>query len=314
MAKIPVLLDGDPGHDDVMAMVMALASDKLDVKGMTVVAGNSTLANTSTNALRTLEWLGMEHIPVCTGANRPLMRPLEIADSVHGESGLDGPTFPPLHTTTVDKHFCDFMADIIKECDEKVVLVAMGPLTNTAIFLLTYPQLHDRIERIVSMGGAAYGGNWSPTAEFNIWEDAEAAHIVYASGIPVTMCGLDATNKARVTKKDIADIAAIGTKGADLVAQLCQFFADNHPDAPEDEILWDVPMHDAVTIATLISDDVVTLKEAFVTVDIEGVYTQGCTTTDFRLRGGKKPNTMVAVDLDREKFVALLADACRKHK
>ena len=311
MAKIPVLLDGDPGHDDVMAMILALASDKLDVKGMTVVAGNSTLTNTSTNALRTLEWVGLENqVPVCTGADHPVMRPLQIADSVHGESGLDGPSFPPLHTAPVKENFVDFMANIVRQSEQKVTIVCMGPQTNVAIFLLANPDLKQKIERIVFMGGAVYGGNWSPAAEFNIWEDAEAAKIVCQSGVPITMCGLEATNYARVSKHDIDDIRAMGTRASALVADLCQFFADQAPDADYDQKL-EVPMHDAVTIATLISDDCVTLKDAFITVDIDGVYTQGCTVCDFKGLLGK-PNGKVSVNLDCDKFVDLMKQACAK--
>lgn len=308
MAKIPVLLDGDPGHDDVMAMVLALGNDNIDVKGMTVVAGNSTLSNTSTNALRTLEWLKKEHIPVVKGADHPIMRPLLIADSVHGESGLDGPEFPPLHTTTKDGNFVDFMADIVRESEEKVTIVVMGPQTNVAIFLLANPDLKEKIEKIVFMGGAAYGGNWSPAAEFNIWEDAEAAKIVCESGVPVVMCGLEATNYARVSRKDIDEIRAIGTEASRLVADLCQFFADQFPDASYEQKL-EVPMHDAVTIATLVSDCVV-LRDAYLTVDIDGIYTQGCTVCDFRGVNGEF-NAKVSIGLDCDKFIELLKDSCR---
>ncbi len=312
MSRIPVLLDGDPGHDDVMAMVMALASDKLDVKGMTVVAGNSTLANTSTNALRTLEWLGLEHIPVCTGADHPIMRPLQIADSVHGKSGLDGPNFPPLHTKPVEKNFVDFMADIVRESEQKVTIVCMGPQTNVAIFLLANPDLKDRIERIVFMGGAAYGGNWSPAAEFNIWEDAEAAKIVCDSGIPVVMCGLEATNYARVNRREIGEIRAIGTRASTLVADLLQFFADKRPDA-DDEQKLEAPMHDAVTIASIISDDCVELRDAHLTIETDGSYTQGCTVCDFRGITGDF-NAKVSVNLDCDRFIELMKDACRRLK
>ena len=224
--KIPVLLDGDPGHDDAMAMVLALASDLVEVRGMTVVAGNSTLQNTSRNAIRVLEWVGRADVPVCQGAAQPLMRGLEIADSVHGESGLDGPVFPPITHAPVEQNAWDFLAEKVRGSEEKTVLVGMGPLTNIAIFLLANPELHQKIARICLMGGAAVGGNWTPTAEFNIWEDAEAARIVFDAGIPITMCGLDATNKARPTLGDLARFHAIDTRGGRLVAGLMDFFKD----------------------------------------------------------------------------------------
>ncbi|MBC3516289.1 nucleoside hydrolase [Neobittarella massiliensis] len=311
MGRIPILLDGDPGHDDAMAMTLALASDELEVKGMTVVAGNSTLQNTSTNAIRVLEWLGRTDIQVVKGASQPLSRELSIADSVHGESGLDGPVFPPITHQSLDVNFCDFMADIVRKSDEKVAIVAMGPLTNTAIFLLSNPDLHDKIRCISLMGGAAIGGNWSPTAEFNIWEDAEAARVVFDSGIPIIMCGLDATNKARVTAEEIEQFHQIGTKGGDLIAGLMDFFKDH--DLPGTNFK-EVPMHDAVAVAALLSDTPVKLEDMYVTVDIDGGYTQGCTVCDILGLTGKAPNAKVAMDLDREKFVGMLADACRKFK
>ncbi|WP_208075423.1 nucleoside hydrolase [Bittarella massiliensis (ex Durand et al. 2017)] len=309
--KIPVLLDGDPGHDDAMAMVLALSSDLVEVRGMTVVAGNSTLQNTSRNAIRVLEWVGRADVPVCQGAARPLMRRLEIADSVHGESGLDGPVFPPITHAPVEQNAWDFMAEKVRGCEEKTVLVGMGPLTNIAIFLLANPELHQKIARICLMGGAAVGGNWTPTAEFNIWEDAEAARIVFDAGIPITMCGLDATNKARPTLDDLARFHAIDTRGGRLVASLMDFFKDRTLPGTD----WlEVPMHDAVAVAAVVAPQVLTLRDCHVTVDIEGEHTQGCTVCDLRGVTGKAPNVQVAMDLDREAFIDLLAAACEKLK
>ena len=305
--RIPVLLDGDPGHDDAMAMVLALASDQLDVRGMTVVAGNSTLQNTSRNAIRVLEWVGRPEVPVCQGAAQPLLRRLEIADSVHGESGLDGPVFPPITHAPVAQNAWDFMAEKVRGSAEKTVLVGMGPLTNIAIFLLANPDLHRRIARICLMGGAAVGGNWTPTAEFNIWEDAEAARIVFDAGIPITMCGLDATNKARPTRADLARFHAIDTRGGRLVAALMDFFKDRTLSGGE---LLEVPMHDAVAVAALIAPQVLTLRDCCVTVDIDGEHTQGCTVCDLRDRRGAAPNAQVAMDMDRQAFIDLLAAAC----
>ncbi len=312
MSKIPVLIDGDPGHDDVMAIVMALNLPQIDVLGITVVGGNSTLENTATNALRTLEWLGVEGVSVVKGRAKPVLRVLETAAAVHGEGGLDGPSFPPLKTDVLDENFATFMARKIEEQTEKVVLVAMGPLTNTAVFLASYPHLKDKIEKIVIMGGAAIGGNWTSTAEFNIWVDPESAYIVFESGIPVVMCGLDATNKARLTKNEIKKFLALGTPAGDLIGQLSQHFADMEPDAADDEVV-EVPMHDALTIVTLVSDDIVKLIPAKVTIDITGDHNRGCTTVQYHNWNdpNMKKNAFVSVDLDREKFVELLMSCCK---
>ncbi len=312
MSKIPVLIDGDPGHDDVMAIVMALNLPEIDVLGITVVGGNSTLENTATNALRTLEWLSVEGVSVVKGRAKPMIRTLETAASVHGEGGLDGPDFPPLKTKVLDENFATFMAKKIEEQTEKVVLVAMGPLTNTAVFLASYPHLKEKIAKIVIMGGAAVGGNWTSTAEFNIWVDPESAYVVFESGIPVVMCGLDATNKARLTKNEIKKFLALGTPAGDLIGQLSQHFADMHPEKGDDEII-EVPMHDAVTIATLVSDDIVKLIPARVAIDITGDHNRGCTTVQYYswAEPDMKKNAFVSVDLDREKFVDLLMSCCK---
>ncbi|EPD0010926.1 nucleoside hydrolase, partial [Escherichia coli] len=199
---LPILLDCDPGHDDAIAIVLALASPELDVKAITSSAGNQTPEKTLRNVLRMLTLLNRTDIPVAGGAVKPLMRELIIADNVHGESGLDGPalpepTFAPQNCTAVE-----LMAKTLRESAEPVTIVSTGPQTNVALLLNSHPELHSKIARIVIMGGAMGLGNWTPAAEFNIYVDPEAAEIVFQSGIPVVMAGLDVTHKAQIHVED----------------------------------------------------------------------------------------------------------------
>src|SRR5256714_11078946 len=199
MHATKIILDCDPGHDDAIALLLALASPELELVAVTTVAGNQTLEKTTANALRVLEFAGRTEIPVAAGAERPLVRAPFVAAYVHGETGLDGPDLPPPQGSPVDRHAVELMADAIRDSPEPVTLVPVGPLTNVALLLALHPDA--RPERIVLMGGAIAEGNVTPAAEFNIWCDPEAAARVFASGLDVTMIGLDVTHKALFTKK-----------------------------------------------------------------------------------------------------------------
>ena len=193
MPPVPVLLDCDPGHDDAIALLLALGSPELELLGVTTTYGNQTLDKTTANALRVLELAGREDVPVAAGAAEPLMRELAVAAHVHGESGLDGPSLPPPSGAARSDDAVGFMQERVEESDRPVVLVATGPLTNVARYL----ELHggDGLERIVVMGGSIAEGNITPAAEFNIWADPEAAQRVFQSGLDVTMIGLDVTHR-----------------------------------------------------------------------------------------------------------------------
>jgi len=195
----PILLDCDPGHDDAIALLLALASPEVELLGVTTVAGNQTLEKTTANALRVLEFVGRGDVPVAAGADRPLARELVVAAHVHGESGLDGPALPPPRGAPVGEHAVDFLAGAILGAGRPVTLVAVGPLTNVALLLARHPDAAGAVERIVLMGGSIAEGNVTPAAEFNIWADPEAAWRVFRSRLPVTMIGLDVTHKALMT-------------------------------------------------------------------------------------------------------------------
>jgi len=190
----PIVLDCDPGHDDAIALLLALASPELDLLGVTTTYGNQTLEKTTTNALRVLELVGRGDVPVAAGADRPLERELVVAAHVHGESGLDGPALPEASGAPTSDDAVAFIAERLDAAAAPVTIVATGPLTNVARYLATHGS--NGIDRIVLMGGAIAEGNFTPAAEFNIWCDPEAAAAVFSSGLDVTMLGLDVTHQA----------------------------------------------------------------------------------------------------------------------
>ena len=202
MQKIPILIDCDPGHDDAVMLMLAIGSGLFDIKAITTSAGNQTQEKTLKNALKILALLGSD-IPVFRGCEKPLFRNLIIADYVHGEMGLDGPDLPEPTQQPEAQSATEAMARILTDSPEKITLVPTGPLTNIATLLLAYPHLKPKIERISLMGGGIFRGNMTPTAEFNIYVDPEAAAVVFNAGVPITMCGLDVTHKALVFQEDI---------------------------------------------------------------------------------------------------------------
>lgn len=303
MKKIPVILDCDPGHDDAIAMLLACASPNLDVKAVTTVGGNQTVAKTTYNSLRILKFINQD-IPVAAGADKPMIRPLETAPSVHGESGLDGPVLPEPDGSALDMTASELIAQVVENSDEPVTLIPTGPLTNIAVFLVAYPHLHKKIRRISLMGGSAVGGNWTGAAEFNILVDPEAADIVFRSGIPITMSGLDVTHRAAVYPNDIQRIRSRGGKVADLVADLLEFFIKFH-----NSIGWEfAPLHDPCAVACLIRPEMFVSKKVPVQIDLTGEFTTGCTVTDLRNVEHSNANTDVLLDVDRHAFIDLLIE------
>lgn len=303
---LPVILDCDPGHDDAIALVLALASPELELKAVTSSAGNQTPDKTLRNVLRMLTLLNRTDIPVAGGAVKPLMRDLIIADNVHGESGLDGPALPEAGFAPQNCTAVELMAKVLRESPEPVTLVATGPQTNVALLLNSHPELHAKIARIVIMGGAMSLGNWTPAAEFNIFVDPEAAEIVFQSGIPVVMAGLDVTHKAQILAEDIERFRRIGNPVATTVAELLDFFMEYHK--TEKWGFQGAPLHDPCTIAWLLKPDIFTTVERWVGVETQGKYTQGMTVVDYYFLTGNTPNTTVMTDIDREAFVELLAE------
>jgi len=306
---LPVILDCDPGHDDAIALILALASPELKVLAVTTSAGNQTPDKTLNNALRILTLLGRHDIPVAAGVPKPLMRELIIADNVHGESGLDGPTLPDPAFAPQAMTGLELMAKCLRESPEPVTLVPTGPLTNIALLLAAHPELKSKIGRIVLMGGAAGAGNWTPAAEFNIYVDPEAADMVFSAGIPITLCGLDVTHQAQVMDEDIARVRAIPNPVAQCVADLLDFFMIYHRDPK-----WGfagAPLHDPCTIAWLLAPALFHGQDCWVGIETQGRHTVGMTVVDRYGLTGKPTNARVLLGLDRVGFIDLLVGRLR---
>lgn len=303
----PIILDCDPGHDDALAMILASCNPEIDLRAITTVSGNGAIDKVTLNARR-VSTLAKINVPIAEGAGKSILGAFESATDIHGESALDGANLPEPTIPLEPIHAVDLMANVLKNSKEKVTIVATGPLTNVALFLKMYPDLRNRIAEIVFMGGSASRGNRTPYAEFNIWMDPEAADVVLRSGIPTTMCGLDVTHQALVTKEVFSRIEALGTPLAKTVIGLLKFFAKTYDEVFE---MPDPPLHDPVAIAVLIDRSVVRSKFTNVQVELNGVLTRGATVVDIFNREGFAANCTVALDLDAEKFWNLMIDALR---
>jgi inosine-uridine nucleoside N-ribohydrolase len=300
----PIILDCDPGHDDAVALMLAVASPELELLGVTTVSGNQTLPKTTTNALRVLELVDRSDIPVYAGAEGPLVREQHVAADVHGESGLDGPDLPPPTTSAKEQHAVDFLAEQIRARDGKLTLIPTGPLTNVALLLALHPDA--RPERVVLMGGSIGEGNTTPAAEFNIWADPEAARCVFESGLDVTMIGLDVTHRALITdahKERLRGSGKVGNVAAELLDFYGAFHKHRYPD------LDGSPLHDPVCVALVARPGLVETREAFVQVDCGWEQGRGRTNVDWR---GRKtsgpPNASVGLNIDGDAFAELVIE------
>lgn len=308
MNRIPIILDGDPGHDDAIAWVLANASPVLDIRGVTSCCGNQTIEKTTYNARRICTLIDL-HVPTAMGRTKPLIADVIIAPTVHGESGLDGPELPEPDFDVVDMDAVSLIAKLVEESAEPITLVPTGPLTNIAAFLLTYPELKSKIKQISLMGGGVQFGNWTPAAEFNILVDPEAADIVYQSGIPIIMSGLDVTEKAMIFPEDFERIRALGNDVAIIVAEWLEFFYQFHRTLGYEG----APVHDAVAVAALIQPELMEMHDLYVEVETTGDFCRGATVADFNHVLGKAPNAKVIMGIDRQGFVDLLVDSIRNY-
>ncbi len=296
----PILLDCDPGHDDAIALLLALASPELELVGVTTVAGNQTLEKTTANAIRVLDFIDRQDVPVAAGADRPLLREPFVAAYVHGETGLDGPDLPPPLRAPLGQHAVDFLAEAIRQRNGAVTLVPTGPLTNVALVLALHPDA--RPERIVLMGGAIAEGNVTPAAEFNIWCDPEAAARVFSSGIDVTMIGLDVTHKALFSPRHEERLD--GRVGR-MVRELLAFYGGFHREAYG----WDgAPIHDAMAVAHVSHPELVETPYRNVEIETESDLCRGRTVVDLWRRSGREPNAHVGVDVRADEFLDLLVE------
>jgi pyrimidine-specific ribonucleoside hydrolase len=306
-----ILIDCDPGHDDMVAIMLAAAADRtlrdaspeLELLGVTTVAGNQTGEKTFQNALRTLTLIGRTDIPVARGADKPLFRELTVAPKIHGPSGLDGAELPEPGFAGLELHAVDFLIRTIMGGGEPLTLAPTGPLTNVALAMLKEPRITTRLERIVLMGGGVFDSNITPAAEFNIYVDPEAAKVVFGSGVPITMVGLDVTNKALFGFDDIDALARLNGRVSRIVASLLEFFAR----ANKNVFGFDgAPLHDALVVAALIEPRVIGTRRMNVEIETDGRLTRGRTVADVHGISGREPNAEVALEVDVELFKKLL--------
>lgn len=297
--SIPVIIDCDPGHDDVFALWLAAGSPAIDLLAVTAVAGNSLLENTQLNARIALHVAGVSGVPVAAGADRPLARDLSTAEWIHGDNGLGGPALPEPGIRLDDRTAIELIRDTLTASPEPVTIVATGPLTNVAAFITAHPELGERVREVVWMGGSTERGNVTPYAEFNAWVDPEALAIVVGSGIPFTMVGLNVTHTALVTPDVRARIEALPGRTAAFGAELLEFFC-----ATNAEVFGmpDGPLHDPVAVAVLAVPDAVELVHTRLDIEVTGTETVGATSVDLDGMLRREPNARVAVGLDVDRF------------
>lgn len=305
-----IILDCDPGHDDAVALLLAHGNPEIELLAVTTVVGNQTLEKVTRNALSVAAIAGITGVPFAAGAARPLLREIQVAPDIHGESGLDGPVLPVPEIELDSRHAVDLIIDTVLAHEPgTVTLVPTGGLTNIALAARKEPKIISRVKEVVLMGGGYHVGNFSAVAEFNIAIDPEAAHIVFNAGWPVVMVGLDLTHQALATPEVAAKIAAVGTKPAQFVGELLEFFGKTYKDIQGFD---SPPVHDPCAVAYVIDPTIVKTRKVPVDIELTGTLTLGMTVADFRVPAPADCKTSVAVELDHEGFWALIVDALER--
>ena len=304
-----IILDCDPGHDDAIAILLAGQKDKFNLLGISVVAGNQTIEKTARNALNVATYLGLD-VPVAIGCEFPMVRERVICAAIHGESGLDGFEFPKYSKQFDKRHGVQLIIDTVMNND-KVTVVATGPLTNVAMALKLEPRLKDHVDEIVLMGGSVDNGNTSPAAEFNIMCDPEAAHVVFTSGIKVKMIGLNVTRKVLVTDEVISRMEKINNSASDMFVKLMRVFNENQRKT------FGVkagPLHDPATIASLIDESLIKFQPMNVVIDISHGPSYGRTNCDVFDYLHAPHNAYVAMDIDVKKYWYIIEQGIKSYK
>ena len=310
MRKIPIIIDCDPGCDDTIALLMAFANDILDIKGITVSAGNVHINNTTENA-RKLVGAFRSDLKVVKGCEKPLFKAIVTAPEVHGESGLGAVILPDTDKRLEELNVVEFIAKTLNETNEKITIVITGPMTNIAVFLMVYPELKSKIEKFVIMGGSSIGGNITPSAEFNIYVDAEAADIVFKSGVEIVLCPLDVTMKAFVTETELEEIKKIGGLSSEIAYGAIKNALDFYKEIYKKN---EVPMHDPCTIAYLLNPELFKGENVFLGVELKGELTYGETIIDYRNKLGKNKNALILNEINRKEFIKLITNSIKKLK
>ncbi|MGI8700600.1 MAG: nucleoside hydrolase [Nocardioidaceae bacterium] len=295
----PIILDCDPGHDDAIAILLALGSPAISLLAVTTTFGNCAIEDATRNALQVLTLAGAADIPVGTGAAGPMSGKVALGNYVHGASGLDGQALPEPAFDVDARGAVHLLRDVLAGADQPVTLVATGPITNVATLLRDHPEAHQNIREIVFMGGSTERGNHTPYAEFNTFADPMALQVVLDSGVPTTMVGLNLTHQACATTQVVERMRAMPHPVGQVAAAWMGFFASSY------EKLWDFaapPVHDPCTIFSLIRPAAVSCVDTFVAVETEGAWTRGATAVDLHDRWGRESNVRVALELDPEQY------------
>ena len=309
MDRQKIILDCDPGHDDAVAIMLAAGAPSLELLGLTVESGNQTLEKTVRNACRVLQWIGREDIPVYAGCDRPMVREKLTAGDIHGESGLDGPVFPPLRKQPETGHAVAFLIRTLLASGGDVTVVTTGPMTNLAMALRLEPRIAEKIRRIVLMGGSFTNGNVSPAAEFNILADPEAAQVCFTAGRPVTMVGLDVTRRVLCTPAIVGCMARLDTPASRLFVDLMGHFCKTQKAV----FGWEGgPLHDPVTIAWLIDPAVLRTQPMNAQIDLSRGPSYGRTNCDAYDYLGLPHTADVAVEIDAARFWDIVEDGLRR--
>lgn len=314
MSQIQLIFDGDPGIDDALALLYALNSENAILRGITTVGGNISLDNTTRNALRILEITNHTEVPVARGIGKPLLRENKSVGEVHGKDGLGNSNLPSPKIKEVDIHAVDFIINTIMENPKQITLVPVGPLTNIAIAVIKEPRLKDYVKEVVIMGGAVTTfGNITPESEFNIYTDPEAAKIVFESGLPITLVGLDVTMKTLLTPSHLEEIMTKSTPVTDFIDKIITHYMKFYKEVVG---VNGCGMHDPLAVAVAIDKSLVKTRKLFVTVETKGEFTTGETVAD--LRGSKegvvrKPNMDVCVEVDAQRFLHSFIETLKKY-
>jgi len=305
MKKQKIILDCDPGHDDAIAIMLAGNNPAIDLLAITTVAGNQTLDKITVNALHLVQHLELD-VPVYAGMSGPLVREQVVAENIHGVSGLDGPVFGELKTELQAEHAVNYIVETLMASDGDIALVPVGPLTNIATAMRMEPGILPKIQEIVLMGGAYGTGNFTPSAEFNVFADPEAAYIVFSSGVKITMMGLDITDQTVCTPTIIERMEAFGNKAGKLFGDIMRFTLHSQYVAYGLEA---GPVHDVTSVAYLINPDLFTTQDMYVEVDINRGPCYGRTVCDILNTMKKTPNVTVGMAVDLPKFWDLVAES-----
>lgn len=305
MNKRKIIIDTDPGIDDAVAILAALSLEELEVVLLTTVAGNVSVDINTENTLKLLKFTN-NSIPVAKGCVKPLVAEARDCSSIHGETGMGGYEFPPLspEDKPLEKHAVEAMRETIMSSSEKITLVPIAPLTNIAILFTLYPECKDNIEEIIMMGGSTTRGNEMPMAEYNIFVDPEAAKIVFDSGVKITMCGLDVTNKALLTKSNVDELKDFNKTGYAIWSMFKHYRGGS--------LATGFKMHDSSAIAYLARPDLFTTQETYVDIETKGTLTYGCVVADLRGKLGKPNNATVCIDVNPEEFSKWLVETLKK--